>query len=204
MDGLDGLVGESATTQANQVHASIAHRLLAGNDVWRNVLTGTGAALEHDVAAHMQELVEQARCRDDGAVINDDLSGKFRGVADDAAVADDTVMTDMHVLHQQIAIANHGLALRCCAAADGDVLANGVVVTYLAGRHLALELQVLGFRRDAGSREELVIVSDACPEMDGDIVQELVVVANDHVFVNHAERAYHVVVAKFGLRVNDS
>ena len=78
VDGLDGLVGESATAQANQVHASIADRLLAGNDVGRNVLTGASATLEHDVAAHVQELVEQAGGRDDGVVIDDHLAGKLR------------------------------------------------------------------------------------------------------------------------------
>ena len=144
VDALDGLVAESAAAKAYQVDAREADGLLAGNHVGRNVLTGAAAALEHDVSAHAAELVEQAGGRDDGKVVDNHLAGKLRGVADDAAVANHAVVTDVHVLHQQVVAAHDGLSLRGRAAADGHILTDGVVVANLGRGVLALELQVLG------------------------------------------------------------
>ena len=59
VDGLNGLVAESATTQANEVHTRIADRLLASNDVWRDIHARTTTTLNHHVAANIAELVEQ-------------------------------------------------------------------------------------------------------------------------------------------------
>ena len=60
VNSVDDLVGESATTQTDEVDTRIADRFLASNDVGRNVLRGATATLEHDVTTHMQELMEQA------------------------------------------------------------------------------------------------------------------------------------------------
>ena len=113
-------------------------------------------------------------------------------------------MCHMHVLHQQVAVTDDSLPLRCRATADGDVLADGVVVANLAGRLLALELQVLRLGGDGSPREELIVIANAGSEVNGDIVQEPVVVSYDDVLVYHAEGAYHVVVAQFCLGVNNS
>ena len=102
MDSLNSLTWEASATQAYQVHACIAYWLLAGNDVGRNVLRGARATLEHNVAAHLAELVEQAGGTDDGIVIDLNFASKLCGVADDTAVAYNTVVGDMHIFHQQV------------------------------------------------------------------------------------------------------
>ena len=107
----------------------------------------------------------------------------------------------MHVLHQQIAVTHHGLTFRGGTTADGDILADGVVVANLTGSLLALEFQVLRLRRDTGSWEELIAVADTCAEMDRDIVEETVVVANDHILVDHTERTDDITVAQLCLWV---
>ena len=129
-------------------------------------------------------------------------AGKLRGVADDAAVSNLTVVTDVHILHEQIAVAYYRLSFRSRAAADGDILADGVVVTNFAGSIFALELQILRFGRDAGTREYLVVVAETRAEVQRHAVQQFVVVANYHVFVNDAEGTDDVVVTKLCLGVN--
>ena len=203
MDGLDGLAGKPSAAQANKVDTGVAHGFLTGNDEGGDVLTGTGAALEHDVAAHMGELVEQTGGRDDGTVVDNHLTGEFCGVANDAAVADYAVVADMHILHQQVAIAYNGLAFRGCTTTDGDILTDGVVVANLTGGHLALELQVLWFRGDGSTWKYLVIIAEARTEVEGHAVQQFVVVADHDVLVDYAEGTDNVVVAQLCFGIDD-
>ena len=203
MDSLDSLTGESPAAQTYEVHTSIANGFFACNDVGRNVLTGTSTALEHNISPDVEELVEQTCCRNDGTVVDYHFSCKLRRVADDASVADDAVVSDVHILHQQVAVAHDGLALRGGTTADGDILADGVVVANLAGGLFALELQILWFRRDAGTRENFVVIAQTGAEVERHAVQQLVVVANNHVLVNHTERPDDIVVTEFCLGIDN-
>ena len=58
------------------------------------------------------------------------------------------------------------------------------------------------FRADAGTREELIAVADAGTKMDGHGIHQHVVVADDGVLVNIAERADDVAVAQLCFGVN--
>ena len=203
VNGLDSLVGESPAAQSDEINTCISHRLFACNDVGRNILTGACTTLEHDVSAYVEELVEQAGGRDDGAVVDDNLSGKFCRVTDDTTVAYHAVVSDVHILHQQIAVTYDGLALRCSTSTDGDIFANGVVVANLTGCLFALELQVLWLCRDAGTRKDLVIVTQTRSEVERDVIQQLVVVANDDILVNYAERTDDIAVSQLCLRIDN-
>ena len=69
VDVLDGLITETATAQTDEVDAAVAGWLLAGNDVWRNILRETATALDHYVACDMAELVNENVGADDGVVV---------------------------------------------------------------------------------------------------------------------------------------
>ena len=71
------MYSETTSAQADEVDTSVANGFLASDDVGRNVLTGAGTALEHDVASHVKELMEQTGGRDNGTVVDDDLSCKL-------------------------------------------------------------------------------------------------------------------------------
>ena len=204
MDGLDGLTGESPAAQTDEVHASIANGFFACNDVGRNVLTGTSTALEHNISPDVEELVEQTCCRNDGTVVDYHFSCKLRRVADDASVADDAVVSDVHILHQQVAVTYYRLTLRSSTATDGDVLANRIVIANFASGFLALELQILRLCRNRCTWENLVVVAQTGSKVERHAIQQLIVVANNHVFVNHTERADDIVVTQLGFWVNDS
>ena len=87
--------------------------------------------------------MEEHRCRDDGIVVYNYLAGELGAIANDALVANHAIVCDVHILHEQVVVADDGGTLRCCTSRDGDILTYGVVVAYLANRVLALELQVL-------------------------------------------------------------
>ena len=92
-------------------------------------------------------------------IIDGYLAGELGAIADDDVVADDVVVGDVTPFHQQVARADDGLPLGGCAAVDGDILANLVVVADDGQRLLALELQVLRDGADDGSREEDVAIA---------------------------------------------
>jgi hypothetical protein len=84
----------------------------------RELFDGNGALAvsivtfgNRDFDSSLTELVEETSGGDNGKIINFDLTSKFRGIADDAAVADHTIVSHMHILHQQVAISHNGLTL---------------------------------------------------------------------------------------------
>ena len=72
-------------------------------------------------------------------MMDDDLAGEFRGIADDAVAADDAVVGDVHVFHQKVVRTDDGHAFRRCSTRNRDVFADGIVIANLAGRDFTLE-----------------------------------------------------------------
>ena len=77
MDEFDEVVAKTVTAQTYEVDSGIACRLLACNDVRRNVLTETATTLDHHVSANLAELMAEDGSGDDSIVINRYLTGKF-------------------------------------------------------------------------------------------------------------------------------
>ena len=114
VDVPDGLIAETATAQTDEVDAAVAGWLLAGNDVWRNILRETATALDHHVTCDMTELVNENVGTDDGIVVYYHLTGKLGRVADNQAAAEHAVVSHVNGLHQEVVAAYYGLALRGC------------------------------------------------------------------------------------------
>ena len=189
MDVLNGFSREATTAQADEVNARITDRLLAGNNKWRNVLREAASTLYHHVRADVAELVAEHNSRNDGEIVDGYFSGKLGGVANDAAVAYHAIVSDVHVLHEQVVVAHDGGSLGSCTARDSYVLTDGVVVADLASGDLALELQVLRLCGKTGACQHLVAVSDACALINSDAILEHVVIADNDVAVDIAEGA---------------
>ena len=192
---LDQFVAESPSTQSYKVDSGISDGLFASNDIRRDVLAGPTSALYHNITTDLAELVEEYRSADDGIVVHCHLSGKLGGISDDDIVTKHTVVSHMHVFHQQVVAAYNSCAFRGCASGNGHILTDAVVVANFANRILTLKLQVLGLCGYAGSRKNLVAVANTRAIVDGDAVLEDVIVADYGVFVNITERTDHIVVA---------
>ena len=137
-------------------------------------------------------LVAKHNSRDDGEIVDGYFSGKLGGVANDAAVAYHAIVSDVHILHEQIVAAHNGSSLGSCTARDSYILTDRVVVADLASGDLALELQVLWLCGKAGACQHLVAVSDACALINSDAVLEHVVIADNDIAVDVAEGANDV------------
>ena len=199
VDELNQVVAEAAAAQSYQIDASIANGFLAGDDVGWDVLTEPAAALNHHVAANLAELMAEHLGTDDGIIVDSYFAGKFGGIADDEMVAQHTVVGHVHVLHEQIVAAHLGRSFGGCATRNGHILADAVVVANLAQSFLALELQILWLGRQAGTGEHLVAVADTGTEINRYTILKDVVVADDGVAVNIAERADDIVLTQLGL-----
>ena len=88
VDGLDGLVGETATAQSYNIEACITDRFTSGDDVGWDIFAEAASSLNHTIAAYATELVHQDVGANDGVVVNNDFSSHFRGVSNDTTATD--------------------------------------------------------------------------------------------------------------------
>src|SRR5262249_30839689 len=87
-------------------------------------------------------------------------SGKRCGVSHDHVVANDTVMRDVYVSHQQaIASDPRDPAAPGSSAVNSHAFADHIIVADLHPRDLALELQVLRLEPNGPRREDAIIAA---------------------------------------------
>ena len=102
VDGFDDFGFEATTTQTDVVQTAVGNGLASSNAEGRNVLACAGAAANHDVTTNVAELMNQDVGAENGKVIDDHLSGNFRGVTNDTSVSEENVVCDVHSLHEKI------------------------------------------------------------------------------------------------------
>ena len=197
--GIDGLARETAAAQSDEVETTIGHGVAGGHAVGRDVLSCARTSAHHHVAADVAELVNEHGGTDDGKIVHDNLARKFGGIADDAAIANQHIVSHVHSLHKEVVAAHNGTSFGSGAAVDGHILADGIVVAHFSSGFLAAELEVLRDGTDDGTREDGIAAAHARAAEQGDAIHQCVVVANDYVLVDKAEGANLAVFADDGL-----
>ena len=188
VDVLNGFGRKSAPTQTHEIDSGVADWLFSGENIRWNVLRSAAAALNHHERTDAAELVNQNGSGNDGKVIDNDLAGEFRRVADDATVANNAVVGDVHIFHQQVVGTHQSNPFRGRSTRNRYVFADGIVVTNLTSRNFTFEFQVLRLGRKTCARKNLVVRADSRTLIDGDAVLKHVVVANDDIAVDVAKR----------------
>ena len=95
------------------------------------------------MSANFAELVNQGVSRQDCPVVNNDMTRQRRIVHKNRMVLNNTVVTDMHVAHDEVVVSHVSIAsVLHGTSVNRHVLAYDVVVTNRDGRRLALILQV--------------------------------------------------------------
>ena len=196
---VDGLAGETAAAQSDKVQTAIGHGVAGSHAVGRHVLSRARTSAHHHITADVAELVNEHGGTDDGEIVHDNLSSDFGSVANDTAIANQHIVGHVHALHEEVVAAHHGASLGSCAAVDGHVLADGIVVAHLGSGFLAAEFEVLRDGTDNGTGEYGVAAAHARAAEQGDAIHQRIVVANDNVLVNKAEGANLAVFADDGL-----
>lgn len=167
-----------------------------------NVLSAAGTTTDHDVATDTAELMDEDIGGKDGEIVNDDFASELGTIAEDATVTDDIVVSNVHAFHKEIVGADYGAAFGSGASVDGDVFTDGIVITDFSGSLFATELEVLGNGTDNGTREDAVTITDTAAREDGDAVHEGIVVADDYIGIDVAERTDLAVFTDFGFGMN--
>ena len=144
--------------EADEIEAAVGGGFASYGGVRRDILAGAGAASQHGIAAHAAELVDKYAGTDNGAVVNDYLTGYLGAVANDAVVAYYGIVSHVYSLHQQVAIAYDGALFGIRAAVDGHVFTYLVVVANLDSGLLSAKLEILGNGTDYCTGEEDVAV----------------------------------------------
>ena len=162
------------------------------------------ATAHHHIAAYVAELVNKDIGADDGEVVDHYFTGDFGGIANDATITDFDVVGHVHTFHKQVVATHYSAAFGGCAAVDGDVFADGVVVANLGCGFLALEFEVLRDGTDDSTGENDVVTAHARAAKQRNAVHQFVAVADDDIFVDIAERTDFAIIANDGLFVYES
>ena len=88
----------------------------------------------------MAELVHQYIGADDGIIVDDNFTRHFCRVANDTAVAYQSIVGHVYTFHQEIVVADDGSAFGSCTAVDSYVFTYDIVVSDFSSAFLPSEL----------------------------------------------------------------
>ena len=159
LDGMNLLGGESAAVETDRVDAAIGDRLAGCDSERRYILVDLRAALYHHVAADMAELMNKRTATDDGEIVHLHLAGELGTVRHDDMVMQDAVMRHVAVSHDEVIIADDGLALAECTAVNGNELTQDVIVADEGPGLFAVELQILRDSSDDSGGEDMAVLA---------------------------------------------
>jgi len=143
----------------------VAHRLGVG----RHVLVHPGPATHERERPDAHELVDPDEPADDGAVLHRHVTGHLHRVRDDHVVADRTVVCDVHVRHQEAALAHRRLPRGRRPPVDRAVLAQDGAIADLDPGLRPLVLEVLRVVADHGSVPDLHARAELRVALDHDV-----------------------------------
>src|SRR5258708_4109852 len=155
------------------------------------------------MSADAHVLMHWAKRADHGPFLHGHVSAEGRAVHQHAVVSNHAVVSDVGVGHDERAAADAGEAAAFHrAAADGDVLANLIVVADLQARGLAFVGSILRRHADGGEREESVVRADFGWPIDGNVRDQATALSEFDASTDHAVRAYLARSWEFGFRID--
>jgi len=96
--------------------------------IGRNVLGDARVALGHREVADVDELVDAGASAEEDFGAQEAVAGDHDIVGEDVVIPDYDVVSEVGNGHEEIAIADAGVAARPGAAVDRDVFAEGVII----------------------------------------------------------------------------
>jgi hypothetical protein len=149
-----------------------------------------GATADVGVGSDSRELVHGRESADGGPLFDGDVSGECGGVGHDDVVADEAVVSDMCVGHDEAMTADlRELAAFDGAAMDGDVFADLVMVADLEASGFTFVGKILRAHADDGEREDAIVAAELCGSLEYDVGDEFAVLSHLNVGPDYAERS---------------
>ena len=128
------------------------------------------------------------------------MARERRRIGQNNVIAEQAVMTDMNICHQEIVIADPRLpAASFSASMNIHVFAEYVVVSDSQKRIFTLEFQVLWLKADSSKRIELIVIADRCWSLNHDVRFEAAAVSDFYSGTNSAKRPNDDVLTNFRL-----
>ena len=190
---------EPSAVQAQGVDTSVGDRIPCRFYVGRYILVDKAAAAGNDVCADVHKLMDCGFASQHSPVTNKDVACQRGVVGKHAVVAYHTVVSDVAICHNEVVVADDGLAAGSSAAVDGATLSYGVVVANLADGVLVVEFQVLWDGADDAAWEYAAVLSYARAGENGDIGTYPGAVADDNVVTDGGEVADFYILADPGV-----
>ncbi|MNP13907.1 hypothetical protein D3C76_1062070 [compost metagenome] len=160
--GVNHLVAEAATTHAFEVHAAGLGRAAEHRDERRNILANGRAHAGKRMRTNVAVLVDQGVARQDRPVPHVHMAGQRRVVDQDAMIANDTVVTDVRIGHDQVVVTDRGFrTVLHGATVNGHAFADHIVIADHQTRRFTLVLEVRGVFADRGKLVDAVVPADA-------------------------------------------
>ena len=125
---------------------------------------------------------------DDGAIVDGHVARHLHRIRDDHVIADDAVMRDMHVRHQEATCPHRRLASRGAAAVDRAVLPDDRPVADLHPRLFAFVLEVLRIVADHRAVADLHAVTHARVALQDGVRRDAAALSHRHARADHAIR----------------
>ncbi len=195
-------VGEAVFTHYISIHTKICGRIM-GNDYIRGYIAGDAAStLYQGPFPDIGFFVDNAIRRQYDAVADLTVAGHYNPIAENAAVADNRIMADMSLCHDEVVVADACATLRLDAAVYDHILADSVVIADVAVGFFTFPAEVLRLRADNRTLEHAVVLSHACPLQNGGIGLDFAAVADLHIFVDVGEGVDGYVGADLRRRIN--
>lgn len=184
--------------QDDGVHAVIGCGVAAEDSVGRHVVLHAAAALHERELAHAHMLLYHGAAALDGAVEDFAVACYAHADAEHAAVVNVRVVADVHLVHEEVAVANNGGRVGVGAAGDDHVFADAVVVADDDCRARAGHVvEVLRLCADYGVLVHLVAAAHRGVLHDGGVGHDDAVVADGDVLVDVGKGLNLNVVAEF-------
>ena len=122
-----------------------------------------------------------------GPFLHRDVSAESRSIREEHMIADEAIMSHVHISHNQCVTTDTGQAATFHrAAVDGHELPNGIVVANLQARRFALVAEVLRRQADRGERKETVVRTDFARPFDCDVGNQFAALPQLDIRPDHA------------------
>lgn len=197
-------VGRVEVLKDKSVHAVVAGRISAENDIGGDVLLHAATALYQGIAAHVNVLLDDGSRALYGTVVDFAFACNAYADTHDAIVVHKHVVADMNLIHEEIAVADGGCLAFIAASGDDNVLADTVIVAYDdAGFSSLLKMEILRGGSDDGVLVDNVVTSHLSAFQNRGMGHDDAVVTDFNAFLDVGKRLYFNIVSQTGFGIDE-
>ena len=183
----DSFLADASSLQSDGIHPESVRVAFGGSlRKWQHILRDRRSSADIGVCANSYELVHRTEGPHHGPILHRDMPPKSRSIGHDDMVANDAIMRDVRVGHEERVIPHAGQAAAFDRAPiDGDEFPNLVVIADLQACWFAGITDVLRCKADRTERKESVIGADSGWPPHGHVRDKVAAFPQFHIRADH-------------------